>query len=95
MNNAHHLLRGSSSNPPHSLNEFYSCYTLRNEMLHFISNLQYYMMFQVLECSWDELHKRMKAASDLDQVRNLSFFLFRSSSIRLQSSLTPSLFIHL
>ncbi len=43
-------------------------YKLRNEMIHFIYNLQYYMMFEVLECSWQELVLDMKSASDLDQL---------------------------
>lgn len=32
---------------------------LRNEMAHFISNLHSYVMFEVLECSWEEFVKKV------------------------------------
>ncbi|KAI8049629.1 Spc98 family-domain-containing protein [Syncephalis plumigaleata] len=38
-----------------------------SEMVHFIYQLQYYILFEVLECSWEELHKFIKEkADDLD-----------------------------
>ena len=33
----------------------HGCHLLRNEMIHFVYNLQYYLMFEVLECSWQQL----------------------------------------
>ena len=33
----------------------HGCHLLRNEMIHFVYNLQYYLMFEVLECSWQTL----------------------------------------
>ena len=30
-------------------------------MMHFVANIQYYMMFEVLECSWDTFNKEMQA----------------------------------
>lgn len=48
--------------------DLHKCHLLRNEMVHFISNFQYYIMFEVLEYSWQELVKEMKQASDLDVV---------------------------
>lgn len=44
----------------------HGCYVLRNEMVHFVYNLQYYLMFEVIECASLELHKQLEAATDLD-----------------------------
>ncbi len=41
---------------------------LRSEMTHFLSETQYYVLFEVLECSWEDLQKELEAAGDLDQV---------------------------
>ena len=48
--------------------EMRRCHTLRGEMHHFVSNLQYYVMFEVLEGSWDGLTKEMASAQDLDAI---------------------------
>ena len=42
------------------------CHTLRAEMAHFVTNLQYYIMFEVLEHSWLEFTAAMGSAADLD-----------------------------
>ncbi|EOD41697.1 hypothetical protein EMIHUDRAFT_460965 [Emiliania huxleyi CCMP1516] len=42
------------------------CHLLRHEMVHFVFNLQYYLMFEVIQCSWEELVAALAAASDLD-----------------------------
>jgi hypothetical protein len=34
-------------------------------MTHFVSNLQYYIMFEVLESSWSEFEQEVKKAQDL------------------------------
>ncbi|XP_078693983.1 gamma-tubulin complex component 3-like [Branchiostoma floridae x Branchiostoma belcheri] len=44
------------------------CHTLSSEMVHFINQMQYYITFEVLECSWDELWKKVKESPDLDHV---------------------------
>lgn len=44
------------------------CQTLRNEMNHFVTNLQYYIMFEVLECSWSDFLQGMDSACDLDEL---------------------------
>jgi len=41
---------------------------LRNEMIHFVYNLQYYMMFEVAETSWQDFMKGMESAKNLDQL---------------------------
>lgn len=46
----------------------HSCHLLRNEMVHLVSNLQYYLMFEVIECAWVALNDAMSDATDLEQV---------------------------
>ena len=45
-----------------------SCHSLRGEMHSFISNFQYYVMFEVLETSWAELEEKFAKHSDLDEI---------------------------
>ncbi|GAB2266886.1 Gamma-tubulin complex component 3 [Dionaea muscipula] len=44
------------------------CQVLWDEMNHFVSNLQYYIMFEVLEVSWSNFSSEMEAAKDLDDL---------------------------
>lgn len=44
------------------------CQVLWDEMNHFITNLQYYIMFEVLEVSWSNFSSEMEAAKDLDDL---------------------------
>jgi gamma-tubulin complex component 3 len=46
----------------------HGCYLLRNEMVHFVYNLQVYLMFEVIECEWVELCQKLTAATDLEGV---------------------------
>lgn len=42
---------------------------LRHRMLHFMQNLTYYMMTEVLEPRWHELEKTISRVKDVDEVR--------------------------
>ncbi|KAM9835770.1 gamma-tubulin complex component 3 isoform 2-T2 [Aulostomus maculatus] len=46
----------------------HQCHILASEMVHFIHQMQYYITFEVLECSWDELWKKVQQAQDLDHI---------------------------
>lgn len=46
----------------------HQCHLLISTMVHFITQLQYYVTFEVMECSWARLVKKVEAAEDLDQV---------------------------
>ncbi|CAN9498182.1 unnamed protein product [Ophioblennius macclurei] len=46
----------------------HQCHILASEMVHFIHQMQYYITFEVLECSWDELWNRVQQAQDLDHI---------------------------
>ncbi|XP_064227920.1 gamma-tubulin complex component 2-like isoform X2 [Aotus nancymaae] len=42
--------------------------TLRQRMLNFVQNIQYYVMFEVMEPTWHVLEKNLKSASNIDDV---------------------------
>ncbi|XP_004303346.1 PREDICTED: gamma-tubulin complex component 3 [Fragaria vesca subsp. vesca] len=44
------------------------CQVLWDEMNHFVSNFQYYIMFEVLEVSWSNFLNEMEVAKDLDDL---------------------------
>ncbi|XP_026102596.1 LOW QUALITY PROTEIN: gamma-tubulin complex component 3 homolog, partial [Carassius auratus] len=46
----------------------HQCHLLASEMVHFIHQMQYYVTFEVLECSWDELWNKVLQAQDLDHI---------------------------
>ena len=41
---------------------------IHQQMMHFVSNLEYYIMFEVLECSWERFSEEMRAARDVDAL---------------------------
>ncbi|KAI8622527.1 Spc98 family-domain-containing protein [Chytriomyces sp. MP71] len=48
---------------------FHLCSLVLSEMIHFVFQLQYYILFEVLECSWNELNAYVtKRTGDLDQL---------------------------
>ncbi|XP_064218840.1 gamma-tubulin complex component 2 isoform X1 [Aotus nancymaae] len=51
-----------------SLPRFAGAFTLRQRMLNFVQNIQYYMMFEVMEPTWHILEKNLKSASNIDDV---------------------------
>ncbi|XP_072034595.1 LOW QUALITY PROTEIN: gamma-tubulin complex component 3 homolog [Amphiura filiformis] len=46
----------------------HQCHILAAQMIHFVQQMQYYINFEVMECSWDELCKKVTAAEDLDHI---------------------------
>ncbi|KAI8535507.1 hypothetical protein RHMOL_Rhmol10G0179700 [Rhododendron molle] len=44
------------------------CQVLWDDMNHFATNLQYYIMFEVLEVSWSKFLNEMEVAKDLDDL---------------------------
>lgn len=42
---------------------FAGAFTLRQRMLNFVQNIQYYMMFEVMEPTWHVLEKNLKLVS--------------------------------
>ncbi|TRY55550.1 hypothetical protein DNTS_023152 [Danionella cerebrum] len=52
----------------HSAKWFAAAFALRQRMLNFIQNIQYYMMFEVMEPTWHVLENNLKSASNIDDV---------------------------
>nr|XP_020447782.1 gamma-tubulin complex component 3 [Monopterus albus] len=55
-------------NMPELSGVLHQCHILASEMVHFIHQMQYYITFEVLECSWDELWNKVQQAQDLDHI---------------------------
>ncbi|KAG4396268.1 hypothetical protein GLYMA_19G149500v4 [Glycine max] len=74
------------------------CQVLWVEINHFISNLQYYIMFEVLEVSWSNFLAEMELAKDLDDLlaaheKYLHSIVEKSLLGELSQSLYKSLFV--
>ncbi|XP_061837149.1 gamma-tubulin complex component 2 isoform X2 [Nerophis lumbriciformis] len=52
----------------HSAKWFSAAFALRQRMLNFVQNIQYYMMFEVMEPTWHLMEKNLKTASNIDDV---------------------------
>ncbi|XP_069044967.1 gamma-tubulin complex component 2 [Lepisosteus oculatus] len=52
----------------HSAKWFAAAFTLRQRMLNFVQNIQYYMMFEVMEPTWHIMENNLKSASNIDDV---------------------------
>eukprot|EP01133_Synstelium_polycarpum_P001381 gene1381-1591_t len=48
--------------------DFHRSHTLASQMVNFINNFQYYVMFEVIEESWQKMIREMNEATDLDQM---------------------------
>ncbi|KAH8387524.1 hypothetical protein KR093_007621, partial [Drosophila rubida] len=57
-----HALRKEIGVATYRLNLFTS------EIMHFVHQMQYYVHFEVIECNWVELQKRMQEATALDDI---------------------------
>ncbi|XP_017539885.1 gamma-tubulin complex component 2 [Pygocentrus nattereri] len=52
----------------HSAKWFAGAFALRQRMLNFVQNIQYYMMFEVMEPTWHVMENNLKSASNIDDV---------------------------
>lgn len=73
MINAHHSRSDSNGSDVISSiqSTLHSCNIMRHKMVHFVSNLQYYLMFEVIESSWDKLEQtlsKLRCEGNLDQL---------------------------
>lgn len=48
----------------------YRLHLFTSEMIHFIHQMQYYILFEVIECSWAELQEKVQHAKALDDILN-------------------------
>ncbi|CAF1331812.1 unnamed protein product, partial [Didymodactylos carnosus] len=56
------------SSIPEIIYLMHTCFGISNEMTHFIQSINYYIMFEILECSWSDLLSKLKDAKDLQQI---------------------------
>ncbi|CAG9763342.1 unnamed protein product [Ceutorhynchus assimilis] len=61
---------------------------LTSKMIHFLHQTQYYFLFEVLECSWDEMLHRVDKAECLDNIitAHLSFLASVKKGVLLDES---------
>ncbi|XP_044730795.1 gamma-tubulin complex component 3 homolog [Chrysoperla carnea] len=60
---------------------------LTAEMIHLVRQMQYYVLFEVLECNWEELTKKLSTADSLDDViKAHNYFL---NAVRTGALLNP------
>ena len=59
---------------------FHMSHALISAMIHFTRQVHYYLSFEVLTCSWEELQARLQKASDLDQLKEAHFDFLSSVS---------------
>ncbi|KAJ8284904.1 hypothetical protein COCON_G00037540 [Conger conger] len=52
----------------HTAKWFATAFALRQRMLNFVQNIQYYMMFEVMEPTWHIMENNLKSASNIDDV---------------------------
>uniref|UniRef100_A0AAZ3PZN9 Gamma-tubulin complex component n=1 Tax=Oncorhynchus tshawytscha TaxID=74940 RepID=A0AAZ3PZN9_ONCTS len=52
----------------HRAKWFAAAFALRQRMLNFVQNIQYYMMFEVMEPTWHIMENNLKSASNIDDV---------------------------
>ncbi|CAA6664252.1 unnamed protein product [Spirodela intermedia] len=64
----HLLVKEDSAVKSQFVSALRRCQVLRNEMNHFVTNLQYYIMFEVLEVSWAHFSEEMDGSKDLDDL---------------------------
>lgn len=46
----------------------YRLYLYTSQMIHFIHQIQYYILFEVVECSWTKFQEKVQKATALDEI---------------------------
>ena len=62
----------------HSTRWYASAFALRQRMLNFVQNFEYYMMFEVIEPHWRHFQASLGAVENIDQVLALHMELLES-----------------
>ena len=56
--------------PLHLIKGYASAFALRQRMLNFVQNFEYYMMFEVVEPNWHVFQTNMESVSDINERFN-------------------------
>ena len=71
-------------------------FALRQKMLNFIQNLEYYMTFEVLEPNWEEMISKIKSGkvANVDQVRQQNPTYKSRATLRLETVCFSPVFVN-
>ena len=53
---------------PETSEIFHSVNLIASEMMFFVNQFQYYINFEILECSWAALEEKLEISKDLDEL---------------------------
>lgn len=75
----------------------YRLHAYTSEMIHFIHQMQYYILFEVIECSWVAFIKRVQSAKALDDILEAHEFFLNEVrvGIFLDNETKQTLYLHL
>ncbi|XP_034486157.1 gamma-tubulin complex component 3-like isoform X2 [Drosophila innubila] len=73
----------------------YRLHLFTAEIMHFVHQMQYYVLFEVIECSWVELQKRMQQATALDDILDAHSKFLHAISIGCFVKSSKNVEIHL
>lgn len=62
------LNKRAKSLPPHEIYFYSSAFALRQRMLNFIQNLDYYLTLEVIEPHWSDFFKKISQVTNVDEV---------------------------
>jgi gamma-tubulin complex component 3 len=76
---------------------FYRLHSITSEMIHFVHQMQYYILFEVIECSWVNFIKKVQNAKALDDILDAheEFLKTIRAGCFLDHETKQTLFIHL
>ena len=58
----------ASKNLPEAVGLLHKCQLVLQEQMHYLSQIQYYVTFEVLECSWADFQENLKNVKDFDEL---------------------------
>ena len=60
--------KAAAKNLPETIGLLHSCQLVLQEQMHYLSQIQYYVTFEVLECNWAEFQESLREVKDFDQL---------------------------
>lgn len=71
-----------SKSIPRLMPVLYQIHFLMQEMTHFIKQMQYYIEFEVIECSWAEFWRKLTSAQGVDEILEAHETFLKRISVR-------------
>ena len=66
--NLNYWTRTAFKKLPEAAGLFHSCQLVLQEQMHYLSQIQYYVTFEVLECGWHDFEVSLEKCKDLDEL---------------------------